>query len=162
MPRGKLPYVLVSLRPAYLEALERRAQSLDMTIAEVAAHLLTVELQNDLKEEDRGRAEAELEIIGIAERVARDIANSGPWDPHLTLKVFDTIEQEHLALYQRAIAGGSQRDLNRRLGRRIREATNAVASTVNDKVIVKDAPRRGSGLISRYTLLEPPQKTLTK
>lgn len=156
MRKKDLPYVQVSLRPAYLEALEQRGRSLDMTIAEVAAHLLTVELQNDLKEDDRSRTAAELEIIGIAERVARDIANSGRWDPHLTLKVFEMIEQEHLAVYQRAIAGGSQRDLNRRLGRRIREATNAVASTVNDKVIVKDAPRRGSGLISRYTLLDPP------
>ena len=148
--------MLVSLRPAYLAALERRAQSLDMSVTEAAAHLLTVELQDSLDDKDRSRAAAELEVIAIAERAAREIANTGTRDPHLTLKVFDTIEGEHLALYQRAIAGGSQRDLNRRLGRRIREAANAVARTENGKPVVKDAPRRGSGLISRYTLLDPP------
>lgn len=156
MTKKSQPYVLVSLRPAYLEALARRAQALDMTMAEAAAHLLTVELQDSLDEGDRSRTAAELEVIAAAEQVAREIARTKPWDPHLTLKVFETIEREYSELYRRAIAGGSQRDLNRRLGRRIKEATNAVPRTANGKPVVADAPRRRSGLISRYTLLDPP------
>lgn len=121
--------------------------------ADAAAHLLSASLEPYLAKADATQAKAEREILAIASEVAKQEAGHPEWNEHLTLEVFRRIETEHLALYEAAGAGGNQRALNRRLGRRIKEAARADAKMARDKAVVRNAPRGSQGLIRLYTLL---------
>lgn len=144
---------MVSLRPAFIAALNRSAEQLKMTSAEAAAHLLSDALRPYFGSEEKMRLEAEIDLLRLAERLAQSIASEGPWDPHLTLRVFKVIENDHLKLYRAATQGGDKSDINRRIGRRIREATGSAVMVENGKPITVAVSRRDPSLISRYTLL---------
>lgn len=149
--------VVVFLRQPYREALERCARDLRMGEAEAAASLLSRALESYLDDAVAGQAKAERELLQIAESLARAAVRDNGWDDHLTLAIFKQIEADHLPLYERASIGDQQRQLNRRLGRRIKEAVGATVKVDdNDKPVVVHAPRSSQGLIRRYTLLERP------
>lgn len=144
--------VVVSLRQPYRDALARRAGQLRMGEAEAAAALLSLALEPYLDDGNADQAKAERELLKIAENLARE-ESEGNWSEHLTLSVFNRIEAEHLRLYERA-AGAQYGQLNRRIGRRIKEAVGAtVKLDEQDKPVVVHAPRSSRGLIRRYTLL---------
>jgi hypothetical protein len=153
----RVPPVVISLRPAYVDALRRCAAELRMGEAEAAAHLLSIALEPTLATPLAQQANAERRILAIAEDIARRKAAAGEWDEHLTLSVFGEIEANHLKLYNEACTGDQQRQLNRRIGRRIKEAVGAeVQVDGNGKPVVAHAPRSGQKLIRRYTLLSRP------
>lgn len=124
--------------------------------AEAAASLLSLALEPYLDDAVAGQAKAERELLQVAEELAREAARSKDWDEHLTLAVFKRIEAEHLPLYERASAGDQQSQINRRLGRRIKEAVGATVRIENGKPAVVHAPRSSQRLIRRYTLLAKP------
>lgn len=150
---NKASPVVISLRQPYLDALARRAEQLRMGQAEAAAALISLALEPYLEATEADQAKAERELLEVAERIAREEAGADPWNEHLTLAVFKRIEAEYLPLYQEA-AGSQHSQLNRRIGRRIKEAVGATVQVDHhNRPVVVHAPRSSQGLIRRYTLL---------
>jgi hypothetical protein len=152
---NKASPVVISLRQPYVDALARRAEQLRMGEAEAAAALLSHALEPYLDAANADQAKAERELLEVAEKLAREEARGGDWNEHLTLAVFRRIEAEHPALYEQA-AGSQQSQLNRRIGRRIKEGVGATVKLDHGKPAVVHAPRSSQGLIRRYTLLTKP------
>lgn len=149
--------VFVFLRPAFQEALKRRADELGVTEADAAARLVEQGLQPYLEGgADADQALAERQLLDLAATLAKDeVGKAGEWNERLTLAVFERIRQQHRGLYDLATANGHRDAVNPRVARQIKNAVGAEVKKRNGKPVTLKAPRSSDALISNYTLLIP-------
>jgi hypothetical protein len=150
--------VFLFLRPAFQEALKRRAEALGVTESDAAARLVEQGLEPFLQQgADADQALAERRLLDVAGALAREeVAKSGDWNERLTFLVFERIRLEHRALYDRATANGHRDAVNPRVARQIKNAVGAHVRKRAGKPVTLKAPRGSDALISNYTLLLPP------
>ncbi|TCJ39520.1 hypothetical protein [Parafrankia sp. BMG5.11] len=150
--------IILSLRPRYRDALRSYAAKAKMGEAEAASQLLAASLEPLLTSAQMSQSQAERELLKIAARLAEAKAATPPWDEHLTLNVFARIERDHLDLYRAAAGDGDRSALNRRLGRRIKDAAGAQVKRERGRTITKHAPVGSQSLVKVYTLLAQPNQ----
>src|SRR4051794_32554916 len=97
------------LRPAYRQALAKRARQLNMGEAEAAAHLLSTTLEPFLDQDAAGeQAKAEKQLLQAVDQLtAAELTNPG-WNEHLTAAVFQAIADRRAELYERATVNGER------------------------------------------------------
>ena len=149
--------VFLFLRPAFQEALKRRAEALGVTESDAAARLVEQALEPLLKGgADADQALAERKLLDVAGVLAREeVEKAAEWNERLTFQVFERIRQDHRPLYDLATANG-HRDVNPRVARQIKNAVGAQVKKRAGKPVTLKPPRGSDALISNYTLLLPP------
>jgi hypothetical protein len=144
------------LRPAYRQALAKRARELNMGEAEAAAHLLSAALAPFLGQDPADeQAKAEKQLLQIIDELtAAELAKPG-WNEHLTAAVFQAIADHYADLYERATINGERNRINRLIGSRVKAVAGADVKLAAGKPVVGQLPRSSGALIRRYTLLVP-------
>jgi hypothetical protein len=126
----------------------------------IVEDLVHRELLEELSDEERVRARAEIKLYAVVHDITLRKLETN-WGSNVTREVFEEIERDHLPLYERAIDGNGYRGgnptksrINKQLGARIRAALGAGVYEQNG------SPERGnvsSGLIRTYTKLRRPR-----
>lgn len=150
------PIIQVLLRPVFQEALERRAQELGLTEAEMVSRLVEQGLEPFLNSGSGvDQARAERQLLDLAASIAREeVERADQWNERLTFTVFERIRLEHRPLYDRAIQDGHRDAVNRRIARQIKTAVGAKVKDSKPKMA--RVPRGSEALIGDYTLLAAP------
>jgi hypothetical protein len=160
---GTLIPLTIRLEPVVSDALATAAQHEGQEVADFAADILTKHVLSEVHKIDASvgkRLTAEIEIKARAIETARRIAK--PFDPSVTLKVFQAIRSDDdlRALYICAIGGGTGYErgnhikarINRTLGAAIKTAVGANSRTIDGNRVKVQVSNE---LIFSYTELEP-------
>jgi hypothetical protein len=150
--------IQVFVRPAFQQALRRRAQELGLTEAEAAARLVEQGLEPFLEDTaDTDQALAERQLLDLAGELAREeVEKASEWNRRLTFTVFERIRNEHKPLYDRAVSGGHRDAVNPRVARQIKTAVGAEVEKRDGRPVTLKVPRGSNALISNYTALKEP------
>ncbi|WP_300973512.1 hypothetical protein [Sphingomonas sp. LHG3406-1] len=145
------------LRPAFQEALRRRAKELGVTEADAAARLVEQGLEPFLGSgSEAEQARAERQLLDVAGAIAKEeVERSGSVPEDLTFTVFERIRIEHRALYDSATRGNRESAINRRIARHIKTAVGAEVKPRDGGGPWSVKVSRGSdALIREYTKLK--------
>ena len=145
------------LRPAFQEALRRRAKELGVTEADAAARLVEQGLEPFLGSgSEAEQARAERQLLVVAGAIAKEeVERAGHLPEDLTLSVFERIRTEQRALYDSATRGGRESAINRRIARHIKTAVGAeVKPREGGGPWTVKVPRSSEALIREYTKLK--------
>jgi hypothetical protein len=147
----------VFLRQPYVDALSQYAAEAGLKDAEAAARLLEDALMPYLDDAVAEQVRAERELLDLAESLAREEA-ADSWSEHLTLRVFERIRDDHLELYRAATQDDREDSMNRRIGRKVKDAIGAEVKTSKGRPVTVKVPSASNSLIRRYSVLRRPRR----
>ena len=118
-----------------------------------------VEERGVLTELERQRMTAEVALFRRIDEILKQLRRLDRWDEHVTRMVVETIERDHLPLYELAIGGDAYQNgnttknrINKQIGARVKEGLQATIKATRRG----GPPLKGSvtkGLIRTYTKL---------